>query len=866
MDRLLERRVVLDELSELVHAAREGSGSVVLLRGEAGIGKTTVINRFTSTLDDTTQVLAGWCDPLAAPPPLVPLLDALPGFGPPTAAALSAAIEAGDSGALYRRLLSVLRDGRHWVWVIEDAHWADGATLDLLRFLARRIESLPLLLVVSYRDDEVGHRHPLTLALGDVATCAAVRRIGLEPLSREAVATLAAGTGLDPDDLHRLTGGNPFYLTELLATGADLLSRNLLPRSVFEAVWGRLGRLSAPARRAAQAAAVCGPLADVTLVRTVCPEASAALDDCVDARVLVAENNTVRFRHELSRRAILLCIPDYQRRTLHAAALQALAEPPIEPKRLSSLAFHAHYAADHDAVIQYGPAAAEHAASLGAHREAADLYELTLRHADTAADRKVHWLEQHALASHLCGLGESALASWREAVALRHAEGDSLGEAEDLRRLSHELYGLGRVTAAGEAGRASIEILREFGPCPQLAWSLMNLAEIGVLGFDSSATDYATQAVALGAQFGDQDVVVRARGYAVLARVLHTDTGWDELEAVWREAMDTDTRGEHAGLLGADICWAAVRQCDLERAERYVAESLSYCHQRNLFTYEAFNLGVSALVDLHRGQWIRAGSCAETLLSRRGLPALHLILPRLVLALVRARCGQPGATALFEAIAAGSEPDQLRLFPIAAARAEAAWLAGDDETAQREAHDAPTNAAADRDPTLTWQLRRWMLLPGPQSMSVAVDPPLAPVQLEISGDWHAAALAWTLRGCPYEAALAQLGGDLTAVESALATFRRLGARAAARRATQRLAELRGLGRRGHRPDTLADPDGLSRREREVLDLIALGQSNIEIAAALHISPRTTGCHVSSIFLKLGVHNRTQAAAHARGRV
>ena len=209
MENLLEREAVLAELGALTRSARRGAGRVVLLRGEAGVGKTTVINRFTTGLESGIRALRGWCDPLAAPRPLGPLIDALAGVGQTAAGAIAAAIESGDTGALYRRLLSVLRDGSNWVWVIEDAHWADGATLDLMRFLARRIDSLPLLMVLSYRDDEVGREHPLAVALGDIATCAAVSRITLQPLSRDAVATLTTGSGLNADQLHELTGGNP---------------------------------------------------------------------------------------------------------------------------------------------------------------------------------------------------------------------------------------------------------------------------------------------------------------------------------------------------------------------------------------------------------------------------------------------------------------------------------------------------------------------------------------------------------------------------------------------------------------------------------------------------------------------------------
>ncbi|OBK53751.1 ATP-binding protein [Mycobacterium sp. 1081908.1] len=129
MEGLLERSAVLAELGNVARqVARGGAGRLVLVRGEAGVGKTAVLDHFAAKLDSSMRVLRGWCDPLVAPRPLGPLIDALAGVGPAAAGALDAAIQSGDTGVLYRRLLAVLRDGRTWVWVIEDAHWADGAT------------------------------------------------------------------------------------------------------------------------------------------------------------------------------------------------------------------------------------------------------------------------------------------------------------------------------------------------------------------------------------------------------------------------------------------------------------------------------------------------------------------------------------------------------------------------------------------------------------------------------------------------------------------------------------------------------------------------------------------------------------------
>jgi DNA-binding CsgD family transcriptional regulator len=688
--------------------------------------------------------------------------------------------------------------------------------------------------------------------------------LGLEPLSRGAVAVLAAGSGVNADLLHQLTGGNPFYATEVLAAGPQALQRNTLPRNVTEAVWGRLGRLSPAARETAHAVAVCGPRTEPALLDKVCPGAGDGLTECLAAGVLLTEWNAIGFRHELARRATLDQMPDHERRALHTRALAALAEPPIDPNSFAALAFHADQVGDAGAVIRYGVAGAERAAALGAHTQAADLYELALRRADTVpAEQTVQWFEQHAVACYLSGRGEAAVESWRKGIALRHAMGDRLGEGDGLRWLSHGLWGLGRVGESAEAGRASLRLVEDADACPQLAWSLVNMAEQGLWNFDPACADYAARAIAVGTQLDDKAVVVRARGYTALASVVRTDAAWDELEAVWHEAMTADTRGETAAFLGAVTGYIAAMHHDPDRADRYTAGTVSYCRDHGIYLFEGIAGGADSLAALHRGEWARACARAEDLLSRPGLTLVNWVAPRITLALIHARRGEQPVGSYLDDIEATSELGQQQFFPVWAARAEAAWLAGDDDTARSVARTALTAMGPDRNPWLIWQLRRWAHLPGGTPQPVTADDVVNPFQLEISGDWRAAAQAWRERGCPYDGAIAELGGDAAAVESGLATFRSLGARAAARRAQQRLAELRGPAKRGRRADTLSDPDGLTRREREVLLLIADGHTDPEMAAALTISPKTVGHHVAAILAKLGVDNRTQAAARIR---
>ena len=260
---LLERDTFLADLERLLADAAAGRGRLVFVGGEAGVGKTAFVSRVAESARKTARVLVGACDPMSTPRPLAPVLD--------IAATVGGTLERllADSGQprhrILRAILGELSGGlRPTLAVFEDAHWADEATLDLLRFVGRRCGSTRLLLIVTYRDDEVGPTHPLRVVLGDLATAAPVRRLSLPCLSEAAVRRLAEGSALDPVELHRRTAGNPFFATEALASGSDAI-----PATVRDAVLARASRLSKAGRATLDAAAVIGAHGEAWLLAEV---------------------------------------------------------------------------------------------------------------------------------------------------------------------------------------------------------------------------------------------------------------------------------------------------------------------------------------------------------------------------------------------------------------------------------------------------------------------------------------------------------------------------------------------------------------------------------------------------------------------
>jgi predicted ATPase len=361
---LLERSRHLSALGESLAAVRDSShGRLVLVGGEAGVGKTALVRRFCKEQGRSARTVWGACEPLFTPRPLGPLLD----IAEETGGELGELVEGGARPhEVVAALMRELRARAPTILVLEDVHWADEATLDVLRLLGRRVEAVPALFLASYRDEELERAHPFRIVLGELATGQAIGRLKVERLSPAGVAKLAEPYGVDAEELYRKTVGNPFFVTEVLAAGEEEM-----PHTVRDAVLARAARLTPAARTVLEAVAVVPPQAELWLLEALAGEMVDHLQECLASGMLTADVGRVVFRHELARLAVEESLAPNQAIVLHAKALAALAEPPSGAPDLARLAHHAEAAGDAEAALEFAPAAAVRASSLGAHREAA---------------------------------------------------------------------------------------------------------------------------------------------------------------------------------------------------------------------------------------------------------------------------------------------------------------------------------------------------------------------------------------------------------------------------------------------------------------------------------------------------------------
>jgi DNA-binding CsgD family transcriptional regulator/tetratricopeptide (TPR) repeat protein len=855
---LLERADQLATLgAALARIVGGAGGGVVLVPGEAGIGKTSLLRQFCASIGTSARVLRSACDPLFTPRPLGPLVELAEDIRSALVTEISTGADAFDVAGVLLRELKVMAPA---VVVIEDMHWADEATLDVVRLLARRLESAPVLLVLSYRDDQLDRTQPLRVVVGELSGAGRVlTRLQLTGLSTAAVAALAGRTGLDPAELHDRTAGNPFFVTEVIGAGAGST-----PLSVRDAVLARAARLSEPARNLLDVAAVVPGEAESWLLASVDSAAMDGLDECVGSGMVTASDGRVRFRHEIARLVIEQSLAPSRRTALNGRVLSVLEKE--EDDRVGDparLAHHAEAAGDGAAVLRYAPDAARMASAVGAHREAARLYSVALAYADRlTGPERADLLECYAEEGNFTAVGQESTTAIREALKIHRDRGDVHAEGRALRLLASCLGREGRLAESLAANLEAVAVLEQIPPTAELALSYVSMAAIYGIGLDAQARDWGLKAIRLGGELGCAKAVYGGLNIVGCIKIVNGDVGGvADLERS-RELAEQHGDYLEVGRAYMHLCWMLAMSREWQVAERYLGSAITFCrdHGQELWFEQLRCLQMEA--HLARGRWKKAAAEAEAVLATGDrAPAVSRADALIVLGTLRARRGQPGGWRLLnDARELVSRLGYLHLYaPVASARAEAAWLEGRQAVVLEEAELANPTAPG-LDPFTVHELSYWRWRAG-----VAAGDPVTlrePYRTLASGDRSTAARWWQDRGQPYQAALVWVGsGDAESLRDSLEVLRDLGARPAMAIVARELRELGevDLPRQSSAP-IAAYPSGLTAREVDVLRLLVTGLRNSEIAAQLVLSPRTVDHHVSALMRKLGVQSRGGAIA------
>jgi tetratricopeptide (TPR) repeat protein len=695
--------------------------------------------------------------------PLGPLRDVAGRAAPRFAAAL----ERPTDGEVQRALLAELgREPSPVVLVVEDLHWVDEATIDVLTFTARRIADVPATMVLTYREGEVVGSHPLVPLLGNVPGEVA-RRITLPPLSPAAVAELVGPARAD--EVLAATAGLPFFVTELAAMESDAQGEGSLPTSVAHAVLARVARLPERTGRLLDLLAVEPSRMDVGLLDALRPSWVEDIEPAERSAMVSVHEHRVAFRHELARRSVLDAVPTGRRRLLHREVAQALVKGGADPARV---VHHAEAGGDLDVLVEQALLAALQASSVSAHREGWSQYQRVVPLLRLIAEeRRGDVLEAASHEAYAAGDPTAALELAHRALDERRGAGDNLGTGRVHRWMSRIHWYQGRRLQSEVQAQLAVKVLEPLPPSVELAWAYSNLSQLAMLAWRSDETlVWGQQSIALARELGADDVLVHALINVATVRTM--DDAADD-GPLWEAVAKAQAIGEHheatRGMI--NVAYPLLLHDLPARAAEVADRALRYAEQHEVETLRQYLVVIIGRIAAMQGRWDEAEAVLRKAVDTGS--AVPLILALSSLALVQVRRGDDEAVATLErawplAEAAG-EPQ--RIVPLAEVEAERAWLADRLDSSVRHLRDAyamVTQAGHD-----LGRLARWLQEAG----ALTKVPPGArePHRAELEGRWADAASDWSSRGMPYEQALALARTGPSGRRQAVEIAERLGA-------------------------------------------------------------------------------------------
>lgn len=824
-------------------------GKVVLIRGEAGIGKSALVKEFIRAHTDEAHILFGSCDDLLTPQPFGPFWDISRDEG-----SLSAPIEEGQRMAVMSALFDLLsRSLRPSILVIEDTHWADEATLDAIKYLGRRIARANGLLVLTYRDGEVDQDHPLRRVIGELPPDNLVR-IHLGRLSSRAIEVLVGDAGLDVDEILELTDGNPLFVTEVLASGVDGT-----PLSVRDSVLARAAKLSVGARQLVDLVSVIPGEAERSLVEKILEPTRQHVDEAARQGLLLVEDETFSFHHELTRRSIESTLSTHDRRQLNQQVLSEL----VGGVDFARLVHHAREANSIESIIEFAPLAARAAMAIESHREAIAHFRLLEPYLDQIPDKERAFIVDDWARTEYYMIGGLSLEILARAADLHRSNGDDLALARNLTFAVRVSQIVGQPERAEACSREAIAILESYPPGPELAAAISQRAWLMKMrGHGVEAVAVAEKAIELAKDTGDElSLILALDTSGVLGSRMGDSDGFRLMDEARRRAQAAGYPFEETLAL-LNMAEVAIENRDVERASDLAQRARDTSARYEIRIHENAANAHYAKVLEWQGQWAKAEELAMEAMGQ--VLFYSQLVAGQALGPLQARQGRSAARATVDLTWARADAgDEMQgLLPAAAAMAEYMWITGEiDATLVARFLDLLSDPRRLRFPWHAGWLALWLWELG--ELAVAPDRIAEPYRLVINGQPIEASTFWEAKGIHYERGLALMHGQETDRLEALDIFETLGATAVVAKLRRTLRSDGIAVPRGKSRQTLSHGAGLTARQSEVLQLVAEGLSNSEIADRLFVSPRTVENHVSALLTKLDSSTRSEAVRRAR---